>query len=116
MPISRKQFKAGVNPDSLKVLEFLYNNKEVAFTDSEIAQSTRLGLDKLQKLLVGLNQRGYVDIGIVGDMGYFTVSEGFVLRAEAADKPLGQPMPLHPNPAREKPSLDHDDDSTRYIG
>ena len=118
MPVSRKQFKAGVNAESLKVLEFLFNNREKAFTEKELSEALKIGLQKIQKLLIGLNQRGYVDVGIVGDVGYFAVSEAFVIKAAEkaqanGEKPLGQPFPLHPNPVRDH---SEEQDKTRYIG
>lgn len=71
MPISKDDFKRGLTEEVRKVLAFLSENKEQAFTSKEVSEAMQLDFDKTFAILRHLRGKGYVEGKDIADSYYY---------------------------------------------
>ena len=71
MPITKDDFKRGLNDEVKKVLNFLLENKDNAFTSKEISVALGLGLDNIVEILRYLRGKKYAQVKEIGGSFYY---------------------------------------------
>ena len=89
MPVKRSQFEKGLGNVEYAVLEFLYKNKDEAFTLDEIAKRLQLDSNKeslevwFYLLLAGLENRGYIKRVELDRKSHYAISADVLRTLEA---------------------------------
>lgn len=71
MPINKDDFKRGLNDDVRKILNFLLENKDNAFTLTEVTDAIGFGRDKTVKVLGYLREKRFVKVKDIGGTFYY---------------------------------------------
>jgi transcription initiation factor IIE alpha subunit len=85
MPISKDDFEHGLDEEVKKVLNFLSENEEKAFTSKEISDATKIEWNKIRQVLGYLNEMKRVKSKDIGAYRYYI----FQTRTEKKRKLFG---------------------------
>lgn len=71
MSISREDFEIGLDDEVKKVLHYLSENKDKAFTSKELSKTVELEWDKVKQILRYLTERKNITFKDIGSSRYY---------------------------------------------
>lgn len=107
--ISREEFAKNMDGNMLKIMKFLAENRDKAFTDKEISEKLKIDLRTTFLTLVDLKLSGLILGKTVGSIYYYSVTEHVANSVHSGEFDLEELANMKLQP-------ESDEDALRYIG
>jgi len=108
--ISREEFANNMDENAIKIIKFLAENKDKAFTDKEISEKLKIDLRTTFLTLVDLKLSGIILGKTVSGMYYYSITDYIAHKLQEGEFDISDIFKGH------KLQPETEEDSLRYIG